>query len=188
MKMLGEHVDGLDFPVCNAFEKKIIDGELCYELEFKTLLSRGNVTVQAGRGKGLLLAIDNGISIEPHPEDNDSEVKRDFIRTELVSRGKRAKLHILTTHRHDDSRPGVYTLKNLKQMKGKKNFMAMPDDLKGCQTETTEICRGRRYVQEVQMQCGCLPWKLSPLVPEQVFSSSSIEEEYSFIHAIRLTE
>ena len=30
MRIMGEHINGLDFPVCNAFKPKIIDGELCY--------------------------------------------------------------------------------------------------------------------------------------------------------------
>ena len=169
MKIMGEHISGLDFPVCNAFKPKIIDGELCYVLNFKSLVSKGNMTVKAGRGKGLLLAIDNGISIEPQVDKSIVEVKNDFIRTELVNTGKRARFHILTSHDYKDSRPGIYTLKNLKQMSGTDNFLAMPDDLKKCQIEPKEDCKGRRYVYEVQKQCGCLPWSLSPLVSKQVY-------------------
>ena len=168
MKIFGEHINGLNFPVCNAFEPKIIAGELCYALNFKTLVSNGNIAIEAGRGKGLLLAIDNGISIEPQVDKSIVEVKKDFIRTELVNTGKRARVHILTSHDYKDSRPGIYTLKNLKQMSGTDNFLAMPDELKKCQIEPKEECRGRRYVHEVQKQCGCLPWSLSPLVSEQV--------------------
>ena len=67
MRILGEYIDGLDFPVCNAFKPTILDGELCYALDLKRLeLDRSGVGSKAGRGKGLLLAIDKGISIEPH--------------------------------------------------------------------------------------------------------------------------
>ena len=168
MRIMGEHINGLDFPVCNAFKPKIIDGELCYALNFKTLMSKGNIAIEAGRGKGLLLAIDNGISIEPQVDKSIIEVKKDFISTGVLSTGKRARLHILTSYEYEDSRPGLYTLKNLKQMSGTDNFLAMPDAFKKCQKEAKEECRSRHYVQEVQKKCGCLPWSLSPLVSEQV--------------------
>ena len=96
MTILGEYIDGLDFPVCNAFKPTILDGELCYVLDLKHLETESNgVVSKAGRGKGLLLAIDKGISIEPKHDENMVEVK-DLIRTELKSTGKRARLNILT--------------------------------------------------------------------------------------------
>lgn len=168
MNIMGEYIDGLDFPVCNAFKPRIIDGELCYALNLKTLALKGSLKSKAGRGKGLLLAIDNGISIEPEVDKNIMEIKKGLIRTELKSTGKRARLHILTSHSFVDSRPGMYTMKNLKQMAGTDNFLAMPDDVKKCQIEPTEDCKGRRYVQEVQRQCGCIPWSQSSLVFDEV--------------------
>ena len=161
MKILGEHITGLDFPVCNAFEPKIIDGEPFYALDLKALVSNGSMGTKTGRGNGLLLAIDNGNSVEPLVDTTSIVVKKDFIRTELVSTGKRARLHILTSHVYEDSRPGVYTMKNLKQMSGTDNFLAMADDVKKCHIEREEDCRGRLYLQEVQKTCGCLPWSQS---------------------------
>ena len=160
LKVLGEYIDGLDFPVCNSFEPKILDGELCYALKFS---SESNLESKSGRGKGLLLAIDNGISIEPTLNQNTaakSSKSKEFIRTELKSTGNRARLHILTSHRHDDSRPGKYKMKSLKVMTATDNFLAMPDDVKGCQIEAKEDCRSFRYVEEVQKMCGCIPWSL----------------------------
>ena len=164
MKILGEKINGLKFSVCNAFKPTILDGEVCYALNIKDLISERSVVSKAGRGEGLLLAVDNGISIEPLDDKSITEVKEDIIRTKLKNAGKRARFHILTLHRHEDSRPGTYTLKDLKKMAGTENFLAMPDEMKKCQIEPKEECRSRRYVQEVQSKCGCLPWSLSALV------------------------
>ena len=168
MNIMGKYVDALDFPVCNAFKPQILDGELCYGLDLSSIKSVSKMNNEAGRGNGLLLAIDTGISIEPRIDKITKEKERGFIRTKLKSTGKRARLHILTSHRHRDSRPGIYTLKDLKLMTGTDNFLAMPDDMKKCQIEPTEECRRRRYVQEVQSKCGCIPWSLSALVSDQV--------------------
>ena len=168
MEILGEYVQGLYFPVCNVFKPTILNGEVCYTLDFKTLVSKGSMVSKAGRGKGLLLAIDNGISVEPQQEKDIIEIKKGFIRTELVSTGKRARLHILTSHRYEDSRSGIYTLKDLKQMTGTYNFLAMPDDVKKCQIGDSEECRNQRYIEEVQSRCGCIPWSLTEHIPHQV--------------------
>ena len=170
MKILGKRINGLDFPVCNAFKPTILDGELCYALNIKDLKQKEGKVSKAGRGEGLLLAIDNGISVEPLHDKSTVEVKKDFIRTQLKTEGKRARLHILTSHRHEDSRPGIYTLKNLKLMTGTDNFLAMSDDVKKCQIKPKEECRSQRFVKEIQRRCGCVPWSLSTLVSDKVGS------------------
>lgn len=177
MAILGENINDLDFPVCNAFKPTILDGELCYSLNMKDFISAESRPVsKAGRGEGLLLAIDNGISIRPFDEKS-IEVKKNFIRTKSRSSGGKASFHILTLHRHEDSKPGVYTLTNLKQMAGTENFLGLSDDKKKCQIEGTEKCRSRHFVQEVQRKCECVPWSLSTLFPDQV---ASIPQFYHF--------
>ena len=165
MEVFGEYISGLDFPVCNSFKPKILDGELCYALKF----SDNRLKSKAGRGKGLLLAIDNGISIEPNNWDDKTVAKRkNVIRTEMKSTGNRARLHILTSHRHEDARPGKYAMKSLKVMAATENFLAMPDDVKKCQIEAKEDCKSRHYVEQVQKECGCIPWALSSATLDKV--------------------
>ena len=153
--------------MCNSFKPKILNGELCYALEISSSLK-----TRAGRGKGLLLAIDKGISIEPHTQQMISANKKNFIRTELKSTGKKARLHILTSHWHEDSRPGKYAMKSLKVMEATENFLLMPDDVKGCLIETMEDCKSQRYLEEVKKLCGCTPWPLSTVDSNQVLEFS----------------
>ena len=164
MEIVGEYIEGLDFPVCNSFKPKILDGELCYVLNFGSQVSES----KAGRGEGLLLAIDNGVSIEPELDQNIMTKKKGLIRTKLKSLGKSARLRILTSHGYDDSRLGGYTIKSLKVMAATDNFLAMPDDIKGCQIEAKEDCKSRRYVEEVQKTCGCSPWSLTSVASKRV--------------------
>ena len=43
-------------------------------------------------------------------------------------------------------------------MVGTDSFLALSDEAKGCQIESTEECKRRRLKVEIQKQCGCLPW------------------------------
>ena len=127
-----------------------------------------SLKTRAGRGKGLLLAIDKGVSIEPQAHQPIVAKRKNFLRTELKPTGKKARIRILTSHWHADSRPGKYAMKSLKVMAATNNFLAMPDDVKGCQIETMEDCKSRCYVEEVQKTCGCVPWSLSSVASKQV--------------------
>ena len=166
MEVVGEYIEGLDFPVCNSFKPKIINGELCYALKFDSQML--GPKTRAGRGKGLLLAIDKGVSIEPQEHQPIVAKRKNLIRTELKPTGKKARIHILTSHWHADSRPGKYAMKSLKVMAATENFLAMPDDVKGCQIETMEDCKNWHYIQEVQKLCGCSPWSLTSVASKQV--------------------
>ena len=165
---MGEYIDGLDFPICNAFKTQILDGELCYVLDFNHIKSEGTFESKPGRGNGLLLAIDTGISIGPQMLKSTSAMAKGFLRTNLHSSGKKARIHILTSHRHELSKPGIYTLKNLKHMTGTENFLTMPDKDKKCGIEPKEECKSEGYIQEVQKECECIPWSLRLLVLHQV--------------------
>ena len=172
MKVLGEKIGGLNFSVCNAFKPTILDEEVCYALNIKDLISNGSIVSKLGKGEGLLLAIDNGISIETR--DKSIVMKQDFIRTKPKTSGKKISFHILTLHHHEVFRHGIYTLEDLKQITGTDNFLAMPDAVKKCQIEPKEECRRRRYVLEVQRRCRCVPWSLSTVLLDQ--------EVYHFNH------
>ena len=166
MELFGEYIEGLDFPVCNSFKPKILNGELCYALKVDSQML--GLRTRAGRGKGILLAIDKGISIEPQAHQPILARKKNLIRTELRTTGKQARLRILTSHWHADSRPGKYAMKSLKVMAATENFLAMPDDVKECQIETQEHCKSRRFVEEVKNKCRCIPWQLSSVAFDQV--------------------
>jgi hypothetical protein len=53
---------------------------------------------------------------------------------------------------------------DLKKMTGTDNYLALPDESKGCQIETEDKCRSRK----LEEQCGCVPWVLSCAMTDQV--------------------
>ena len=60
MNIMGEYVDGLNFPICNAFKPKILDGELCYALDLKGIKSEDKV-------ESVRSCMDCSLDPEPHP-------------------------------------------------------------------------------------------------------------------------
>ena len=59
---------------------------------------------------------------------------------------------------YTNSKEGRYKMTSLKKMTGTDSFLALSDKTKGCQIEPEEDCNQRRLSEEIQRQCGCLPW------------------------------
>jgi hypothetical protein len=53
---------------------------------------------------------------------------------------------------------------DLKKITGTDNYLALPDEAKGCQIEPEDKCRSRRLKE----RCGCVPWALSFVLADQV--------------------
>ena len=71
-------------------------------------------------------------------------------------------------------------MESLKVMSATENFLAMPDKVKRCQIEAQEDCKSRRYVEEVQKECGCIPWMLSSVAHDQVCQTLALPECFKF--------
>ena len=48
----------------------------------------------------------------------------------------------------------------LKKMTGTKDFLALPDETKGCQIDSEDECVRKKYRQELINKCSCVPWPL----------------------------
>ena len=43
MKATGVKIDNLEFLVCNSFQDKILNDQLCYEVDLNSLSNKGNI-------------------------------------------------------------------------------------------------------------------------------------------------
>jgi hypothetical protein len=177
---LGESFDGLDIPACNKFYPTILDGQLCYSLNVSSVISPEEKETKSGKRKGIFLAVDiseDGI----FGEEEEKDWKK-FLYTEDPIDQNSMSIHINTISRISDTRVGIYELAVLKKMTGTESFLALPDNLKGCQVESQEDCKRRRYSEEAQKQCGCVPWVLGSVLPEQV----GIGQDTAYTYSTRL--
>ena len=152
-KFLGSTRSGVNFTICDLFQPKLVDKQLCYSLnpqkmqEWKTKPDRRN---------GLLLVIDPGVSLvkQSNGQLTGSNVKprngSDIFGGVFI--------HTLY-HFHDD-RAGTFIIQSLKKMTGTTSFLGLPDEQKECQTEKYEHCVEKRFRENVQNECGCVPWSM----------------------------
>ena len=94
-----------------------------------------------GKANSLMLMIDPG-QIEEDPNEERSSFE----------------LYIHTLSGFSGSRAGSYAMSSLKQMTGTSGFLNLPDDQKRCQVEVSKDCQPFHFLEELQKQCGCIPW------------------------------
>ena len=132
---------------------------MCYSLDLRSLKKPVS---KAGLKHGLLLILDHGQVKETHIEEaKDLDQKTVSLNLEPVSaESSSAQIYINSLHSFTDYRAGGYAMSSLKQMTGTVSFLNLPAGDKNCQLETFENCQSQKYLQEVEQQCGCIPWPL----------------------------
>ena len=157
----GEQADGFDIPMCSKFKQTLLDGQLCYSLNVTSVVSEGKPT-QPGEKKGIFFAID-AKGDQDNFRNKDSDMIR-YLNTESSNDQKTLSIHVNTLSRYSTTMPGRYVLTVLKKMTGTDSFLALPDDIKGCQIEPQNECRRRM----AEMKCSCVPWSLNSSMANKV--------------------
>ena len=174
MKITGEYIDSLRFPVCTKFQPTVQDGQLCYVLNInKVLLEEagglGRLKTESGKDAGILILVDPVKPAGDHSTIENSLEDKVFMRLERAQDMKNsARVYISTLTSFSDNRAGSYAMFSLKMMTGTSSFLDLPDKEKSCQIKSLEACRSRRYLAEVEKQCGCIPWSLSGVLTQQM--------------------
>ena len=139
-KTLGKMIPGYDVLACDSFQPDVVNGRLCYSLK-----NRLKGKTKLGKKYGLLLMIDPG---QIQDGQNYDEESSSF------------ELYIHTLSGFSGFKAGSYALDSLKQMTGTSGFMSLPDDQKRCQVGLREDCQRSWFLEELQKQCGCIPWTI----------------------------
>ena len=163
-EMIGLEALNMTFPVCNIFEPTVYNGHLCYQVDMK---NHPKQKVFEGKEHGLMLLIDvnaeRSIDTESHVEykmENKSKKNVYLGRSQTLSK-KQATIHIGTLAKYAGHGAGDYILTSVKQMTGTENFLAWPEEKRGCALEKYERCQMKSFL-EGSMKCSCSPFQLMP--------------------------
>ena len=161
MTLLGQTREDLPFTVCDQFQPTVLEGQVCYSLHLDFINTSKS---KIGKRQGILLVLDSGtFDLRKDVETESSYVKNIASLDLEASNGDEssARIYMNTLASFSDFRAGSYALSSLKKMTGTASFLKLSDDRKGCQSQAFEDCNARRYLEEVQQKCGCLPWAFS---------------------------
>ena len=170
--MMGRRRDDLEFIACDKFQPILLDQQLCYSLN-KSSMKKGET--KTGEKNGIFLIVDTGNYIEPTidaPENFEEldpgllqEVIDKYASIDLQQSDEESssvRIYIDTLSRFSSYKAGSYVLTGLKKMTGTESFISkIPEKVRNCQVETYVACRTRKYFEEWENQCKCVPWSSS---------------------------
>ena len=166
MTLLGQSTVDLPYDVCSKFQPTVLEGQVCYFLDL-TMIEKEHTKVNIDNG--LLLILDHGGN--SHEDEKATENEKRIVSLNLKASNadkNLARVYIDTLAGFSGYRSGSYALSGLKKMTGTDSFMELTDESKKCQQTSFETCQTERYLDEMEKQCGCLPWSLTSAPRQKV--------------------
>ena len=127
--------------VCDKFEPSIQEGQLCYSLDISKVVNKSS---KVEKPDGLWILVDPN----PYALNASSENKPEF------------KVFVHTLASYTAFGPGKYAMNALKKMSGTESFKQLPENQKMCQNHNREECETAKFLDQVEMNCDCVPWGL----------------------------
>ena len=140
LSRLGARLEDSSLLQCDKFSPVILEGELCYQLNVTSHLSK---PISFGPAQGLLLILDQNpeLSVGVEPEDK-MDARSERLDTGTVNRERSARVYIHTLAGHWSLKPGLHSLTSVKEVTGTPSFMALTQLQRGgCQAEEREGCQ-----------------------------------------------
>ena len=80
-------IDNFDVPVCNAFQAKVLNDQLCYEVDLNTLRDQNNIEKDLKIGFNFIMDYneDRQVIVKHNTEERNAEGKRRGIANNLLS-------------------------------------------------------------------------------------------------------
>ena len=179
-KMIGSKVANMTFHVCDIFVPTVFKGGLCYQADAKR--SPGQAFFE-GKGSGLMLLLDNNKE-RTIDTSNSEDVNKAYVSEQDIYLGEEelntenlASIHIGTLAPFQQHGPGDYEMAAIKEIGGTDNFLAWPQQKRGCALEKYEKCQMREFIEKTG-ECGCSPFQLLPatgIPPPQVIEPILVE-------------
>ena len=150
--LLGRKLPELDnMTVCDKFQPVTLEGQFCYTIDIAKVTKFPRKPTKSGKINGLLLLLDP----DPyHLNHTDKSAESSDID------GRNFKVFIHTLHTHTTFGPGSTAMSTLKKMTGTESFKQLPDYKRKCQVHNREECQSKKYLDQVQKECNCIPWAL----------------------------
>ena len=74
MSAMGVKVDQFNVPVCNSFQAKILNDQLCYEVELKNFLDENNIRKKLKIGFSFILDYNEDRQVTLDQENNSTDL------------------------------------------------------------------------------------------------------------------
>ena len=191
MSLLGRKAEGFHAPVCSAFTRKMVNNQLCYEVDLNRF--RDQVDWKESLKSGLSLVIDTNDEYDVRKlmtEDGNIKTTEEDMLDSYFNKNLQEKFSILlkTISKFISSsllnliccsysdpvpitltRKGSYMLTDIKKISVSSDFLSLPRHNTKCQSDQLRgDCITRKYQEATLELCKCAPISLRHSYPQHV--------------------
>ena len=176
MSSMGANNNQFDIPVCNSFEAKILNDQLCYEVDLNRFADKDNIERELKSGFYFLMDYNEDRQIT-FDRNLSNKIEIGLANTITESNQDQHAIIYLNTIGQDFSLyiykfsesfivpepvillgEGQYNLDVLTEVKATDSYLGLGQDVRECQNEEPYYnCTTRQYIDTFLAQCGCLP-------------------------------
>ena len=95
-------------------------------------------------------------------KQEEEEEEKDFPMNAQTDAKPASSINLLTLNKHTLKKNGAYVLTFLKEVTGTQRFLEQDDGTKQCSNKKIESCQQERFLEQMNDECGCLPWFWTP--------------------------
>ena len=188
MSAMGQNIEQFDIPVCNSFKAKILNDQLCYEVDLDSFKNFENVENQIKLGFGFIMDYNEdrqtifsqekrqsilykeGLLVSGMLETDDN--LHAVINLNTIGMYTRYVIQLLFSKYFNNLLEpvdligeGVYNLNVMKEIRVTNSYLGLDVNVRGCQDiDTLDNCTTRHYEEHLLNTCGCLPFDINPEV------------------------
>ena len=165
MSAVGRTAENFSLPVCDAFKHKLLDGQLCYQLDMRD----DTVSISQGPLGGLKFVMDyneernvNVDNLETGQEISKEEELKGLIGLErTLNNGNDAKIYIETIEAFHAYGGGSYMMSAAKEVVGTDEYVDIAESSDLCQDRISiSNCAAIDFVRTALDKCHCTPFGL----------------------------
>ena len=177
MSAMWVKIDLFDVPVCNSFQAKILNDQLCYEVDLNRFSNKENINRELELGFNFVMDYNEDRQIDLNQyQRNEMELGLASSMVEL-DHSQKAIIYLNTIGRkiwfkrtvgrvrlYVLSEPvkligeGQYNFDTLKDLRVTESYLEMARDIRECQNDEPFFnCTTRQYVDAIMERCECLP-------------------------------
>ena len=179
--MVGVNLDQFDDPVCSSFMERIVNDQLCYEVDLNRVSNKSNIAKESELGFYFLMDYneDRQVNIK---STSEGKVEKSGMEANLLESDKNqhALIYLDTIGKEqqkiksDDCEhfpvflepvsligEGEYNLNVLKEIKATDSYLGLDKDVRKCQNDEPLFnCTTRKFIEDILTECTCLPSNL----------------------------
>ena len=148
-------LQNISFPICSSFQPRVLEGQLCYEIQL-------NTTADKGRGNELMMLLDynedRSLQVPVKNEETSDPLKVTTMKFEDRAdvEQERARIQVETLSNNGYFGGGIFKMTDVKRMTAKSDFLSMSYKDRQCEVELFQDCKTKKLFKE----CNCVPWEV----------------------------